>query len=429
VLIGGTSMEPQKRALAADPHVIIVTPGRLIDHIEHRTVNLSRVSILILDEADRMLDMGFKPQINRILKSVPKERQTMLFSATMPDDIVRIATEHMKRPVRIEVAPPGTTAEHVEHELFVVNKDQKNRLLEALLVEYHGSILVFTRTRFAARRVARAAQRMGHTAADIHSDRTLAQRREALEGFKTGKYRVLVATDIASRGIDVNGIEVVINYDIPEKADDYVHRIGRTGRAGMSGKAISFATPDQGDEIEAIEHLASVHLPVSRLPALPPDRPRPEGDDDRRGGRQGGGFVRRDGRGGGGFGGSRGRDGGRRPPAGRQGDRRGGSSFSGSSSGGKRPPSGFGSSQPAVGQKPSGRQSGRTAPRPGQARNDSSQGGRRRGSDRPRPEQGQGGNRRGPQISDDLLGLSLWPDTPNLHGGLNRKPLDDKHRR
>jgi ATP-dependent RNA helicase RhlE len=314
VVIGGTSIVPQKRALAADPHVIIGTPGRIIDHLEQRTIDLSKVSVLVLDEADRMLDMGFMPQIKRILLAVPKVRQTMLFSATMPEDIVRIASSHMQMPVRVEIARPGTTAERVEHELFVVKKEQKNRLLEKLLGDYHGSVLVFSRTKHGAHRITRAVKAMGHGAAEIHSDRSLAQRRDALEGFKSGKYRVLVATDIAARGIDVSGIELVLNYDVPVNPEDYVHRIGRTGRAGMAGRAISFAMPDQGDIVRGIERLTSIHLPVSRLPELPPDRApvRPLGIQRdfgaRRGGFSGGS------RGGSKFGGTR-----ERRPAGRSG--------------------------------------------------------------------------------------------------------------
>jgi ATP-dependent RNA helicase RhlE len=283
VLIGGASMDRQIQQIRSNPHIIIGTPGRIIDHLEQRKLDMANVNILVLDEADRMLDMGFLPQIKRILQSVPKERQTMLFSATMPEDIVRIANNYMKMPVRVEVARAGTPTDLVEHELFVVRKDQKNRLLERLLSDYHGSVLVFSRTKFGARRICRAVMAMGHAAAEIHSDRSLAQRRESLDGFKAGKYRVLVATDIAARGIDVTGIELVINYDTPENPEDYVHRIGRTGRAGMKGRAITFATPEQGSEIRDIELLARIMLQISPLPELPPDRPRPaEGRGDGR---------------------------------------------------------------------------------------------------------------------------------------------------
>ncbi len=275
ILIGGTSIKPQIAALAKNPHVIIATPGRLIDHLNQKTLNLHDVNVLVLDEADRMLDMGFAPQINKILYVVPKNRQTMLFSATMPEDIVRIASSHMKLPVRVEVARAGTAAEKVVQELFVVKKDAKNRLLDKLLTEYHGSVLVFCRTKYGAKKVTRAVQAMSHAAAEIHSNRSLNQRREALDGFKSGKYRVLVATDIAARGIDVTGIELVLNYDLPDNPEDYVHRIGRTGRAGLSGRAISFAMPEQGKEVREIEKLVRIMLPISKLPELPPDRPMP----------------------------------------------------------------------------------------------------------------------------------------------------------
>ena len=274
VLIGGASMRQQIENLRRNPHVIVATPGRLIDHLQQKTVDLSDVKILVLDEADRMLDMGFLPQINRILRTVPKDRQTMLFSATMPDDIVRIAADHMKTPVRVEIARQGTTADTVAQELYVVRKDQKLRLLDKVLDEYKGSVLVFARTKFSAKKIARAVRGMGHGADEIHSNRSLNQRKAALEGFKTGKHRVLVATDIAARGIDVTGIELVINFDVPENPEDYIHRIGRTGRAGRLGKAITFAQPDQGSEVRDIERLTRKMLTITPLPKeLPAERP------------------------------------------------------------------------------------------------------------------------------------------------------------
>ncbi|MFH1820777.1 MAG: DEAD/DEAH box helicase [Candidatus Nealsonbacteria bacterium] len=266
VLIGGTSIRPQINAIARNPHIIIATPGRLIDHLSQRTIKLERVNVLVLDEADRMLDMGFQPQINRILQVVPKNRQTMLFSATLPPEILSIASSHMKLPVSIEVAPSGTTIESVLQEIFIVERSAKMNLLAALLKKYSGSTLVFTRTKFGAKKVVTNLRNMGERAAEIHSNRSLAQRREALEGFRSGRFRVLVATDIASRGIDVKGIETVINYDLPSQAGDYVHRIGRTGRAGRDGRAISFAMPEERNEVRSIERLIRKTIPVSQPP-------------------------------------------------------------------------------------------------------------------------------------------------------------------
>jgi len=268
VLIGGISIGVQIRALSKNPHIIIATPGRVIDHLNQKNIRFDNVRIAVIDEADRMFDMGFLPQIKKIFQALPKDRQTMLFSATMPSEIMTIASVHMKLPVQLEIAPTGTTVERVTQELFIVNKDDKIRLLEALLEKYPGPTLVFTRTKYGAKRITQKIVSFGIAASEIHSNRSLGQRREALDGFKSGKYRVLVATDIASRGIDVIGIELVINYDLPSTSDDYVHRIGRTARAGAGGHAISFAMPNQEREVRAIEHLIRKILPVSKLPEL-----------------------------------------------------------------------------------------------------------------------------------------------------------------
>lgn len=280
VLIGGAPIRQQIIGIRNNPHIVIGTPGRIVDHLEQKTLSLQNVTTLVLDEADRMFDMGFAPQINKILQVVPKDRQTMLFSATMPDGIVRIASSHMKLPVRVEIAITGTTAENVEHELFVVKKDQKIILLKKILQEYKGSVLVFLRIKHSARKICNELRAVGISAAEIHSNRSLGQRKEALEGFKFGRYRVLVATDIASRGIDVKGIELVVNFDLPENPEDYVHRIGRTGRAGLSGKAISFGMPDQGAKVREIEKLTRLYLPVSKLPDLAVDLSQPAGIPD-----------------------------------------------------------------------------------------------------------------------------------------------------
>ncbi len=261
LIIGGTGINPQKRQLKQKPHVIIATPGRLLDHIEHKNVSLNTVGMLILDEADRMLDMGFAPIIKKILSYVPDERQTMLFSATMPDKIATLAKQYMKKPLRIEVAKHGTTADKIDQEVFIVPRTEKLQLLGRILKEYKGSVLVFSRTKHGAKKIARAVRAMGYSADELHSNRTQSQRQAALKGFESGKSRVLVATDIAARGIDVEDIELVVNYDLPEQIEDYVHRIGRTGRAGRPGKAISFAAPEQKKDIRQIEKLINITLP------------------------------------------------------------------------------------------------------------------------------------------------------------------------
>ena len=284
LLIGGAAMGPQISDLRRGPNIIIATPGRLFDHFEQRTLRLDDISILVLDEADRMLDMGFWPQIKRIIAAVPVDRQTMLFSATLSKEIMDLATKHMKTPTSIEVSPPGTTAANVSQEFFIVRKDEKMRLLEATLAKYYGPTIVFTRTKYGATRVMKGIRQMGHTSAEIHSNRSLAQRREALDGFKSGKYRILVATDIAARGLDVKGVELVLNFDIPSASEDYVHRIGRTARAGAEGHAISFAMPDERRSMRDIERLIRKQITVTATPTdLPPARtPVPSRDDEPR---------------------------------------------------------------------------------------------------------------------------------------------------
>jgi len=264
VLIGGESIGKQIRDLRYGPDIVIATPGRLIDHLQQGTVSLDRVSTVVLDEADHMFDIGFMPQIKEIMKKVPKNRQTLLFSATMPEAIAKLAMEHMKLPLRIEVAPQGTAAQGVEQEIIIVERKAKFGLLIKMIKEYPGKpVLVFTRTKHGAKDAARGLRDNGITAAEIHSNRSLGQRKEALEGFKKHTYQVLVATDIAARGIDVKDISLVVNYDLPEQSEDYVHRIGRTGRAGKEGKAVSFATPDQKRDILDIERLMKKQIPTT----------------------------------------------------------------------------------------------------------------------------------------------------------------------
>lgn len=275
LLIGGASMGHQMSEIRRKPDIVIGTPGRIIDHLKQRTLILSEVRMLVLDEADRMLDMGFAPQLKQILQHVPAERQTLLFSATMPAEIMKIARNFMKLPVQIEIVPPGTAATNVTHEVFIVPKEQKTPLLFKLLSDYRGSVLVFLRTKFSVKRVARYLRDSKFSVAELHSNRSPNQRKDALDGFKNGRYRVLVATDIAARGIDVTNIELVVNYDLPTQAEDYVHRIGRTGRAGASGHAISFATSDQRGDLRVIERLLRKTLPLTKLPESLPTPPQP----------------------------------------------------------------------------------------------------------------------------------------------------------
>jgi ATP-dependent RNA helicase RhlE len=243
-IVGGASMNKQRVALRRGVVIAIATPGRLLDHIESRTIDLSRVETLVLDEADRMLDMGFLPAIRSIIKRLPAERQTLLFSATMPPPIEQIAREHMRRPRVVEVNPRNKAAVTVKQTAYPVASESKMTLLLHLLErEQCSRALVFTRTRRGAERLSLALAATGSRVDRIHADRSQPQREAALRGFKDGRCRVLVATDIAARGIDVDLVTHVINFDVPATAEDYVHRIGRTGRAGNAGHAITLLTP------------------------------------------------------------------------------------------------------------------------------------------------------------------------------------------
>jgi ATP-dependent RNA helicase RhlE len=237
-----------------------------VDHLSQKTAKLDEIEILVLDEADRMLDMGFKPQLTRILQRVPKIRQTMLFSATMGPEVAEFAREALRDPVRVEVARSGTTAERAVQHVFLATQEEKLPLLLALLEADDLSTLVFTRTKRRADKVWKVVAAAGHKVARIHADRSQGQRRMALDGFKDGTYRVLVATDIAARGIDVAEIGHVVNFDLPHVAEDYVHRVGRTARAAASGRASSFAAPEEKDLLRGIERLTRVDLPRAEVP-------------------------------------------------------------------------------------------------------------------------------------------------------------------
>ncbi len=266
VVIGGVGMNPQADAFRANVEIIVATPGRLKDHLDRRTAHLDGVEMLVLDEADRMLDMGFKPQLDYILARLPRARQTMLFSATMAGEVATFASQHLKNPVRVEVARSGDTASRATQQVFLVGHEEKLALLCSLLAQDNLSTLVFTRTKRRADRVAKGLVSAGHEVAVIHADRSQSQRRHALDGFKDGKYRVLVATDIAARGIDVAEIGHVINFDLPNVPEDYVHRIGRTARASASGRASSFAAPDEHDLLRNIEKLTRTTVSRTTVP-------------------------------------------------------------------------------------------------------------------------------------------------------------------
>jgi len=270
VLIGGENISRQFFELKRRPRLIIATPGRLIDHLKRKSIKLDQIKTLVLDEADMMLDMGFLPQIEEILRSVPKERQTMLFSATMPVLIANLATKYLKLPIRIEVAPQGTIVKNVTQEMIVLEAKDKMKYLEKIIKENEGSILIFVRTRYGVKNIARKLISNGHKATEIHSDLSQGQRKRALDSFKSGRSRIMVATDVAARGLDVKGIELVINYDLPDSSSDYVHRIRRTARAGKKGKAISLATPSQLKNIKAIEALIKMRFNIVEQAKLEP---------------------------------------------------------------------------------------------------------------------------------------------------------------
>jgi ATP-dependent RNA helicase RhlE len=253
---GGVGMVPQERALRAGVDVVVATPGRLIDHLERKNVSLSDLEILVLDEADRMLDMGFAPQINRIVAAIPPYRQTLLFSATMLPEVEVLARKYMRRPLVVQVGRRSMPVNTVTHAVYPVPREKKSALLVELLNKPEmDSVLVFTRTKAGADRVVRHLQRAGIVATGLHADKRQVERDRALDDFKQGRIRVLVATDIAQRGLDISGISHVINYDVPQQVEDYVHRIGRTGRAAQTGDAYTFMAPDEIAMVRLIERV------------------------------------------------------------------------------------------------------------------------------------------------------------------------------
>jgi ATP-dependent RNA helicase RhlE len=317
-IFGGVGQNPQVLAMAPGVDVLTACPGRLLDLLGQGHVELGDIEAFVLDEADRMLDMGFLPDVKRIIAKLPKERHTLFFSATMPPDIASLAQQILKEPLRVEVTPEGSTAEGVTQRLMFVDKEGKKELVVQVTSDPRVQrALVFTRTKHGANRVAERLEKSGIHAAAIHGNKSQNARQRALQGFKDGTIKVLVATDLAARGLDVDGVSHVINYDLPHEPESYVHRIGRTARAGATGMALSFCDHDEVDDLRQIEALIGMRIPIAgdRI-GMPPDvlEPGPVGAA-RRSGPAGG--ARRPGGGGGGGGGGRGR----RPPFRRGGGR------------------------------------------------------------------------------------------------------------
>ena len=266
-VFGGVPVEPQTRQLRKGVDVIVATPGRLLDHMERQNVVFDDLEVLVLDEADRMLDMGFAPQLNRIVQDVPRFRQTLLFSATMPPEVEALARKYLRKPLVIQVGRRSSAASTVTHAVYPVPRDRKTDLLAELLEkEGMDSVLIFSRTKHGADKVVRHLSSRGIAATAMHADKSQGERTRALEDFKSGKVRVLVATDIAQRGLDVSGISHVINYDVPQQPEDYVHRIGRTGRAASTGDAFTFMAPDEIAMVRSIERIIGEPIPRISVP-------------------------------------------------------------------------------------------------------------------------------------------------------------------
>ena len=267
VVVGGLNEQTQLLAIRKGAQVLIATPGRLSDFLERKLVKLGSAQVLILDEADRMLDMGFLPTIKKILALLPAARQTVFCSATIESSVAHLINAHLKNPIRIAIGSTTKPAAEIDLHVYEVEQDRKLGLLEKMLQDEHGSFLVFARTKHGADRLAKKLARSGSKAAAIHGDRTQSQRNMALRGFQEGSYRVLVATDVAARGVHVEGIAHVVNYDLPQVPEDFIHRVGRTGRAGLRGTASTFSTRSERSEIRKIEQLLQVRLTPRPVPS------------------------------------------------------------------------------------------------------------------------------------------------------------------
>ena len=287
VVYGGVNMDPQIKDLRAGVEIVVATPGRLLDHIEQKTMSLSKVEILILDEADRMLDMGFMPDIKRILALIPQQRQSLMFSATFSDEIKKLADKLLKQPVLIEVARRNSITELVTHVVHPVERERKRDLLAHLIKSQDlKQVLVFVRTKHGASRLAQQLERDGITATAIHGDKSQPQRTQALAEFKQGVVRVLVATDVAARGLDIEDLPHVVNFELPTSPEDYIHRIGRTGRAGTKGDAISLVCKDENELLEGIQKLLKLTLNTKIIDGFEPGTPYHAPESERTRGRR-----------------------------------------------------------------------------------------------------------------------------------------------
>jgi superfamily II DNA/RNA helicase len=264
LLIGGEGMQKQLKKLKKRARIIVGTPGRINDHLKRQSLNLSKVSYLVLDETDRMLDMGFTPQIELILKFIPKQHQTLLFSATLPNNILRISEKYLNNPERIAVGSLSTPIEKIKQETFQITQDKKYHELINQLVERNGSILVFVKTKHGADKIVKRLKYDGHSADAIHGNLRQSKRERVINNFRNGKSRILIATDVAARGLDIPLIQHVINYDLPQVPEDYIHRIGRTGRAGKEGSALTFLTPSDRSMWNSISRLINPDFKISR---------------------------------------------------------------------------------------------------------------------------------------------------------------------
>jgi ATP-dependent RNA helicase RhlE len=343
IMFGGVGINPQIDQLRRGVDIVVATPGRLLDHLQQKTIDLSHVEILVLDEADRMLDMGFIRDIRRVLAVLPRVRQNLLFSATFSDEIKQLADDLLDSPAMIEVARRNTTAELVTQKIHPVDRDKKRELLTHLIKEHNWfQVLVFTRTKHGANRLAEQLGKDGISAMAIHGNKSQSARTRALAEFKDTSLQVLVATDIAARGIDIDQLEHVVNYDLPNVPEDYVHRIGRTGRAGATGEAVSLVCVDEHQLLADIEKLIKRALPKEIVPGFEPDPTQKAEPILRRSGQRDG--APRGGNGGGGGGGQR-----RGAPAGNGGGRGAGSGSNSGSGERSRAGSGTGSGRPSTG--------------------------------------------------------------------------------